>query len=117
VNAFLKAAPLAALLGAWGWASEVPPSPEGSWATRDFARRLETEAARASADLRSAPDLAGARVTVRSIDDHGPLRVEVALEPAARELSAAREKALLAGVRARFESFAVVEVIRTEARR
>jgi hypothetical protein len=117
VNAFLKAAPLAALLGAWGWTSEVPPSLEGPWAAPDFARRLEAEAASATADLRAEPDLAGARVTVRSIDDHGPLRVEVDFEPAARQLSAARQKALLAGVRARFESFAVVDVIRTEARR
>ena len=117
MNAFLKAVPLAALIGAWGWSAEIPERPlEPAWMARDFSARLEAEAARAAVELRSEPDLAAAEVRVRSVDDHGPLQVEVEMEPTDR-LSASRQESLLAGVRARFESFAVVRVIRTEAGR
>lgn len=114
MSALFRILPLAALVGAWVSFAERPAPTRDSdpaWTSKGFAKGLESAAERAAAELRESPEVAWAEVTVRSIDDHAPLRVEALIDWAAESVAAARKEALLAVVRSRFDAFARVEVV------
>ncbi len=115
MNALLRILPLAALLGAWVSLAERPASTrdaDPAWTSQGFAKDLQSAAERAAAELREAPEVAWAEISVLSIDDHAPLTVEASIDWAAEPAAAARIEALLAAVRSQFESFACVEVVK-----
>jgi hypothetical protein len=114
VNALLKSAPVAALLGAWIAVADLPPEPlEATWTSNGFARALDSAAGEARADLLRAPEIARAGVTVTSPDDHAPLRVEATVAWTA-PVPDHRKESLRSAVRARFDDFARVDVVLSE---
>jgi hypothetical protein len=109
VSHFLRTFPVAALLGAWvAFAPAEPLDP--AWTSTGFAASLQSAAGDAQAELREAPEVARARISVRSVADYAPLRVEAAIDWKS-EVSDDRKDALLAAVRSRFDSFARVDVV------
>ena len=113
MSLLLRLVPLAAVLGAWASLTERPEpkrDADPAWTSRGFAASLRSAADQAQAELREAPEVAWAEISVKSIDDHAPLRVEASIDWAA-EPGAARKEALLAAVRSLFDSFARVEVV------
>ena len=114
MNALLRILPLAALLGAWASLADRPaskPDIDPAWSSKGFAKSLEDAAEKARTALREAPEVAWAEISVRSIDDHAPLRVEASIDWAAEKVADARKEALLAAVRSQFDSFACVDVV------
>lgn len=114
MNALLRILPLAALLGAWVSIAERPVTKrdvDPAWTSKGFAKNLEVAAEKARTALREAPEVAWAEISVRSIDDHAPLRVEASIDWAAEVVADARKEALLAAVRSHFDSFACVDVV------
>lgn len=114
MNALLRILPLAALLGAWVSLADRPASKrdaDAAWSSKGFAKSLQDATEKARAALREAPEVAWAEISVRSIDDHAPLRVEASIDWAAEKVADARKEALLAAVRSHFDSFACVDVV------
>ena len=114
MSALLRVLPIAALLGAWVSVAERPATKQDldpAWTSKGFARSLEAAAEKARMALREAPEVAWAEISVRSIDDHAPLRVEASIDWAAEAVADARKEVLLAAVRSHFDSFARVDVV------
>ena len=114
MSALFRTLPVIALLGAWVSMAERPVSKrdvDPAWTSRGFAKSLEAAAEKARTALRETPEVAWAEISVRSIDDHAPLRVEASIDWAAEAVADARKEALLAVVRSHFDSFACVDVV------
>ena len=115
MNALLKSAPVAVLLGAWIAVADSPHEPlEAIWKSNGFAIQLQSAAGEAQAELLRAPEVARAGVTVTSPDDHAPLRVEACVAWAAMPVADDRKELLRSAVLARFDDFARVEVVLSE---
>jgi hypothetical protein len=111
VSQLLRTFPVAALLGAWVALAPTEPV-DPAWTSKGFASSLQSAAGEAQAELRGAPEVARVEISVRSIDDDAPLRVEAAIDWKS-PVTAGRKDELLAAVRSRFESFARVDVVLT----
>jgi len=115
MSLLFKLLPLAALLGAWvasGSRAEAPAIVDPAWTSSGFAQNLRSAADRAEAELRRAPEIARAVISVRSTEDHAPLEVEASIDWTSPDpVSEERRTALLSAVKSHFDSFARVEVV------
>ncbi|HTF56302.1 MAG TPA: hypothetical protein VK661_03465 [Planctomycetota bacterium] len=106
----------AAVPGApWRLSVEERSLPAG-WRSTEFAHRLDVAGDRARQELMEAPEIAWVNVSVRSTEDHAPLRVEtrVGWRPGAAVISPDRLEILAAGIESWFTTFASVEVVFVE---
>ena len=110
MNLALRLIPVAIVVAALAPRRHEPVIDDREWSASGFRESLSRAAEEARGDLAAAPGIHWADVRVRSEEDHAPLKVEASVTWSGA-LSESRRDALRSLVKARFDSFACVEVV------